>query len=50
MAIREHEDYTEVDTLYDLMQHCANNGLYIQISKKYLDKDNHAFINKGYGK
>jgi hypothetical protein len=51
MAIRsyydEHEYYV-VDTLSDIMDLASEWGLYIKISKRYLDKDNNKFIYKGY--
>lgn len=50
MAIYNYEttDYYVVDTLKDIMELASRHGIYIQISKRYLDKDNHTFINKGY--
>jgi len=51
MAIRNYYDKNEtyvVDSLYDIMKLACEWGLYIKISKRYLNKDNHAFIYKGW--
>ena len=41
-------DYYVVDTFYDIMELTARHSIYIKVSKRYLDKDNDTFINKGY--